>query len=437
MNVPADIWTKVLSLMENDMTATTINTWFDDARAVALEENRFILHTPSNFKRDIILSRYLPAVQKALHELFSADFEITVLGEGELESYSKTEDTSFLPGTEEYTFERFVVGSSNKFAHAAAVSVAENPAKSYNPLFIYGESGLGKTHLLYAIAHRIHHDHPDYRVLYIKGDSFTNELIQAIREGRNQEFREKYRFADVFLMDVVQFIAGKESSQEELFHTFNSLYEAGRQIVFTADRPPKEMLRLDDRLKTRFEWGLPVDIQPPDYETRVAIIKNKAIRRGMNLPDPVLQYIAENITSNVRQIEGTVNKILAFQELMGESVDVDTVIRAMRDMLKDKADFLPSSDVIIEEVSKFYGIEADAIRGQGRTKDTALARQIAMYQIRRITTLSLKEIGREFDNRDHTTVMHSIERIEKLIKTNPEIAEVIKDINANINARYE
>ena len=437
MNVPADIWAKVLSLMENDMTATTINTWFDDARAVALEENRFILHTPSNFKRDIILSRYLPAVQKALHELFSADFEITVLGEGELENYSKTEDTSFLPGTEEYTFERFVVGSSNKFAHAAAVSVAENPAKSYNPLFIYGESGLGKTHLLYAIAHRIHHDHPDYRVLYIKGDSFTNELIQAIREGRNQEFREKYRFADVFLMDDVQFIAGKESSQEEMFHTFNSLYEAGRQIVFTADRPPKEMLRLDDRLKTRFEWGLPVDIQPPDYETRVAIIKNKAIRRGMNLPDPVLQYIAENITSNVRQIEGTVNKILAFQELMGESVDVDTVIRAMRDMLKDKADFLPSSDVIIEEVSKFYGIETDAIRGQGRTKDTALARQIAMYQIRRITTLSLKEIGREFDNRDHTTVMHSIERIEKLIKTNPEIAEVIKDINANINARYE
>ena len=263
MNSPADIWAKVLSLMENDMTATTINTWFDDARAVALEEDRFILHTPSNFKRDIIQSRYLPAVQKALRELFSSDFEVVVLGEGELENFSKTEDAAFLPGTEEYTFERFVVGSSNKFAHAAAVSVAENPAKSYNPLFIYGESGLGKTHLLYAIAHRIHRDHPDYRVVYIKGDSFTNELIQAIREGRNQEFREKYRYADVFLMDDVQFIAGKESSQEEMFHTFNSLYEAGRQIVFTADRPPKEMLRLDDRLKTRFEWGLPVDIQPP------------------------------------------------------------------------------------------------------------------------------------------------------------------------------
>ena len=430
MNFPADIWAKVLSLMETegDMTATTINTWFDDAVPVALEANRFILHTPTNFKRDIIVSRYLPAIQKALHELFSADFEVVVLGEGELEDFGeKKTDELFLPGTEEYTFERFVVGSSNKFAHAAALAVAEHPAQTYNPLFIYGESGLGKTHLLYAIAHKIHQNHPEYRIVYIKGDSFTNELIQAIREGRNPEFREKYRSADVFLMDDVQFIAGRESTQEEMFHTFNTLYEAGRQIVFTADRPPKEMLRLDDRLRTRFEWGLPVDIQPPDYETRVAIIKNKAIRRGMNLPDPVLQYIAENITSNVRQIEGTVNKILAFQELMGESVDV----------VKDKADFLPSPEIIIDEVGKFYGIDPDAIRGQGRTKDTALARQIAMYQIRRMTNLSLKEIGKEFDNRDHTTVMHSIDRIEKLTKQSPEVAEVIKDINANINARYE
>ena len=437
MNSPADIWAKVLSLMEADMTATTINTWFDDARAISLDADKFILYTPSNFKRDIITSRYLPAIQKALRELFSADFQVVVLGEGELESVNKSEDSTFMPGTEEYTFERFVVGSSNKFAHAAALAVAENPAHSYNPLFIYGESGLGKTHLLYAIAHKIHAGHPDYRIVYIKGDSFTNELIQAIREGRNQEFREKYRYADVFLMDDVQFIAGKESSQEEMFHTFNSLYEAGRQIVFTADRPPKEMLRLDDRLRTRFEWGLPVDIQPPDYETRVAIIKNKAIRRGMNLPDPVLQYIADNITSNVRQIEGTVNKILAFQELMGESVDVDMVTRAVRDMFKDKAEFLPSPEVIIDEVSKFYSIDAEALRGQGRTKDTALARQIAMYQIRRMTNLSLKEIGKEFEGRDHTTVMHSIDRIEKLMKNNPEIAEVIKDINANINARYE
>ena len=197
------------------------------------------------------------------------------------------------------------------------------------------------------------------------------------------------------------------------------------------------MLRLDDRLKTRFEWGLPVDIKPPDYETRVAIIKDKAIRRGMNLPEPVLKYIADNITSNVRQIEGTVNKILAFQELMGESVDVKTVTRAVQDMFKEKAEFLPSADVIIEEVCKFYNIDNDALRGQGRTKDTALARQMAMYLIRRMTSLSLKEIGKEFDGRDHTTVMHSIERIENLMKSNAEVAEIIKDLNTNINARYE
>ena len=237
-------------------------------------------------------------------------------------------------------------------------------------------------------------------------------------------------------MDDVQFIAGRDSTQEEMFHTFNTLYEAGRQIVFTADRPPKEMLRLDDRLRTRFEWGLPVDIQPPDYETRVAIIKNKAIRRGMNLPDPVLQYIAENITSNVRQIEGTVNKILAFQELMGESVDVDTVTRAVRDMFRDKAEFLPSPDVIIEEVGKFYGIDSAALRGQGRTRNTALARQIAMYEIRRMTNLSLEDIGREFENRDHSTVLHSINRVEKMMKEQPELTEIIRDITNAVNSAW-
>ena len=439
MNSPADIWARVLSLMEADMTATTIHTWFDDTEAVALEEDRFVLYTPSDFKKDIIAARYLGAVKKALHELFSAEFDVLVLGPGEMEQRRarQKKDDNFLPGTEEYTFERFVVGSSNKFAHAAARAVADHPAQNYNPLFIYGESGLGKTHLLYAIAHTIHNNHPDYRIVYIKGDAFTNELIQAIREGRNQEFREKFRAADVFLMDDVQFIAGKDSTMEEMFHTFNTLYETKKQIVFTADRPPKEMLKLEDRLKTRFEWGLIADIQPPDYETRMAIIKNKAIRMGVELPEPVLQYIAENITANVRQIEGTVNKIMALRDLEGSDIDAATVTRAVRDMFKDPTDILPTSDVIIDEVCKYYSIENDVLRGQGRTKDTALARQIAMFLIREMTNMSLKEIGREFDNRDHTTVLHSPARIEKLKKSNPDIAEVIKDIRANINARYE
>ena len=283
MNSAADIWERVLSLMEQTMTKTTISTWFSDAEPVALEENRFILYIPTDFKKEIVVSRYLPDIKKALYDLFSADLDVVVLGQGEREKYNKRESSAsrFLPGTEEYTFERFVVGNSNKFAHAAAMAVAEHPAERYNPLFIYGEPGLGKTHLLYAIAHTIHNEHPDYRIVYIRGDSFTNELIRAIREGKNQEFRDKYRSADVFLMDDVQFIAGRDSTQEEMFHTFNNLYEEKKQIVFTADRPPKEMLRLEDRLKTRFEWGLLADIQPPDYETRVAIIKNKAIRMGV------------------------------------------------------------------------------------------------------------------------------------------------------------
>lgn len=439
MNSANEIWGKILALMEKEVTATTIGTWFDDAVAVALEENRFVLYTPSEFKKEIIEGRYIPVMKKALYELFSADFDVQVLGDEEMERYEAPADKPgrFLPGTEEYTFERFVVGNSNKFAHAAAVAVADNPGQSYNPLFIYGESGLGKTHLLYAIARTIHKNHPDYRIIYIRGDAFTNELIHAIREGRNQEFRDKYRSADVFLMDDVQFIAGRDSTQEEMFHTFNTLYEEKKQIVFTSDRPPKEMLRLEDRLKTRFEWGLLADILPPDYETRMAIIKNKAIRMGVELPEEVLTYVAENITANVRQIEGTVNKILAYRDLLGNSVDSGTVTRAVRDMFKDPTDILPSAEVIIEEVCKFYNIDDEALRGQGRTKDTAQARQIAMYLIRNMTSLSLKEIGREFENRDHSTVLHSIERIEKMKKQRPEVAEVLKDIKTNINTRYE
>ena len=438
MNPAAEVWEKVKALMGSEMTATTLNTWFDDTTAVSLEEDRFILYSPTKFKRDIIAARYAAPIQNALHELFSANFQVTVLTEGELDSLQEeSKRPSFLPGTEEYTFDRFVVGASNKFAHAAARKVADNPGENYNPLFIFGNSGLGKTHLLYSIAHTIHANHPEYKIIYVKGDSFTNELISAIREGRNQEFRDKYRGADVFLMDDVQFIAGRDSTQEEMFHTFNTLYELKKQIVFTSDRPPKEMLRLEDRLKTRFEWGLLADIVPPDYETRMAIIKNKSIRMGMDLPDYIIQLIAENITANVRQIEGTVNKIMAYQDLNGDTVDKNTVIRAVKDIFKEKSDILPTADVIIEEVCKFYNLEPSILRGQGRSKDISLARQIAMYQIRRMTNLSLKEIGKEFEGRDHTTVMHSNDRVEKLMKSNPEIAEIIKDLNTNINARYD
>ena len=439
VNTAANIWNRVLSLLEQSMTSTTISTWFSEAEPVSLDETRFTLYIPTDFKREVISARYLPEIKKALYDLFSADLEVQLLDEPGRKALEQgmEADSGFLPGTENYTFDRFIVGSSNEFAHAAALSVATNPGRSYNPLFIHGESGLGKTHLLYAIAHTIHRDHPDYRIVYIRGDAFTNELIKAIREGKNQEFREKYRSTDVFLMDDVQFIAGRDSTQEEMFHTFNTLYEEKKQIVFTADRPPKEMARLEDRLKTRFEWGLLADIQSPDYETRMAIIKNKAIRLGIELPEEALKYIAENITANVRQIEGTVNKILAYRDLLGKDVDEESVTRAVRDMFKDTSDILPTPDVIIEEVCRFYDIEEPTLRGQGRTKETAKARQIAMYLIRNMTQLSLKDIGKEFENRDHSTVLHSIDRIELLRKSDPSVAEIIKDIRTNINVRYE
>lgn len=439
MNSAADVWEKVLVLMQADMTAVTINTWFDDVQAVALEDTRLVLYSPTEFKRNIIASRYVPVVQKALRELFSFEFQVEVLDDAGMERYRQDKtDERFLPGSEQYTFENFVVGSPNKFAYNAARAVADAPGLSYNPLFIYGQSGLGKTHLLYAIAHKVHENHPDYKVVYIKSEDFVNELITNLRrqEYYMQEFRDKYRNVDLFLMDDVQFIAGKDRSEEELFHTFNTLHEQKKQIVFTSDRPPQEMLRMEERLKTRFEWGLPVDIQPPDYETRVAIIKNKAVSRGINIPDPVLNYVADNITANVRQIEGVVNKILALHELMGEQVDVETTIRAVRDILRQKADFLPSADVIIQEVARYYEMDSETLRGQSQNKETATARNVAMYIIREMTNLSLQEIGKEFGGRHHSTVLNSINRVEKMMKEQPELSEIIRDITTAVNGAY-
>ena len=439
MNSAADVWEKVLVLMQAEMTAVTINTWFDDVQAVALEDTRLVLYSPTEFKRNIISSRYVPTIQKALRELFSFDFQVEILDEAGMERYRQDQsDDRFLAGSEQYTFENFVVGSSNKFAYNAARAVAEAPGMSYNPLFIYGQSGLGKTHLLYAIAHKVHENHPEYRVVYIKSEDFVNELITNLRrqEYYMQEFRDKYRNVDLFLMDDVQFIAGKDRSEEELFHTFNTLHEQKKQIVFTSDRPPQEMLRMEERLKTRFEWGLSVDIQPPDYETRVAIIKNKAINRGISIPDPVLNYVADNITANVRQIEGVVNKILALHELMGEQVDVETTIRAVRDILRQKADFLPSADVIIQEVARYYEMDSETLRGQSQNKETATARNVAMYIIREMTNLSLQEIGKEFGGRHHSTVLNSINRVEKMMKQQPEMSEIIRDITTVVNGAY-
>lgn len=435
MNSAADVWNKVLKILGNELTSTAIATWFDDCQAVEIKDNRFVIHTPSNFKKDVIEGRFIGSVKSALKELFSGDFDVLVLGDGELDSFNVKTTQEFDSSEEEFTFERFVVGNSNKFAHAAAKAVAEGQIKNFNPLFIYGESGLGKTHLLHAIRHAVSQKHPDYNIVYVKGDDFTNELILALQVGKNVEFREKYRGADLFLMDDIQFIAGKIQTQEEFFHTFNTLYEANRQIVFTSDRPPNEMTRLEDRLKTRFESGLLADIQPPDYETRMAIIKNKAQQLGLFLPDDVSTYIAENMTSNVRQIEGAVKKVMAYRDLMNDSITVSSVSKAIKDMLKEKAEYIPTSDLIIDETAKYYSLTSDDLRGQRRTRNTALARQISMYLIRKITNLSLKDIGDLYEGRDHTTVLSSIRRVEENMKSSTAFSQIIKDITANINSR--
>lgn len=440
MNTAQEIWKKALLVLAEQLTSTTIHTWFGDAYAVALEGDTLILCEPEEFKRKIIEQRYKDNVEKALSELFSQDFSLKLVDEASAKRWETGEmEKPFMPGTEDYTFDKFVVGASNRFAYNAAKKVAENPGKSYNPLFVYGASGLGKTHLLYAIAHAIHAQHPEWRILYVKSETFVNELIETLRsqERYTEAFRKKYREVDVFLMDDVQFIAGKNSSEEELFHTFNTLHEQKKQIVFTSDRPPQEMLRLEERLKTRFEWGLAADIQPPDYETRVAIVKNKAIARGVQLPDSVLQYVAENITANVRQIEGTVSKLVAMHELEGAQINVDNVIRALRDMLSSKTEFMPSPDLIISEVAQFYNIEPEVIRGEGQSKNISAARNVAMYLIRNMNGLNLQEIGAIFNNRHYSTVISSIKRVESLLKTDPDLGEIIRDLKSSINGKFE
>jgi len=434
MNSAAEVWKKVLSIMGQSLSSVTLKTWFEVVEPVALDGTRLIIYSPDEFGRTNIRTYYIPIIQKALFELFSFDFEVEVLDEIGLKDYNSEKTDEPLSFSEQYTFENFVVGSTNKFAYNAALAVAEDRGINYNPLFIYGQSGLGKTHLLCAIANRMRKAHPNYKILYIKSEDFVNELIINLRRGADmQEFRTKYRNVDLFLMDDVQFLAGKDSSEEELFHTFNALHENNKKIVFTSDRPPQEMLRMEERLKTRFEWGLPVDIQPPDYETRVAIIKNKAVNRGINIPNAVLNYVAENITANVRQIEGVVNKILALQELMGERVDVDTTIRAVRDILRDTANYLPSADLIIQEVARFYDMDSETLRGQSQSKEVTTARNVAMYIIREMTKLSLNDIGQEFGGRHHSTVLNSINRVEKMKKEEPEFSEIVRDITTAVN----
>ena len=437
MNSITDVWNSVLDILRQSVTETAMNTWFSDCEPVELRDGCLTVCVPNEFKRGIISSRFADSIRQALRDLFSGNFELTILTREEFEELEgdvPEDGVTDLPEMAGYTFDRFVVGPSNKFAHAAAVAVSEKPGTAYNPLFIYGNSGLGKTHLLLAIGQAIHHSNPEAKIAYIKGDEFTNQMIASVREGTAEEFRTKYRGVDLFLMDDVQFIAGKQATQEEFFHTYNNIYEAGHQIVITSDRPPIEMTKLDDRLRTRFESGLMCDVQPPDMETRIAIIRNKASQLCMNLSDEVVEYIAASLTTNVRQIEGVVNRLTAYKDLLDDNITIESVKRALKDVIR-MGDYIPTPDVIIEETARFFSLSSEDLRGQNRSKNTAKARQISMYLIRTITNLPLVEIGKEYEGRNHTTVLSSIRKVENLLRADPDMSSIVRDISSNINAR--
>ena len=431
----AFVWAKVLSYMEDRLSAVTVSAWFDDAEVVELTEERLVIYSPDEFRREMIRRRCSSYIQDALKEIFNSDAKLVVFDDAELEAFrNKEKKGTSMDFNPQFSFESFVVGPSNRFAHGAAIAVATHPGQAYNPLFIYGPPGVGKTHLLYAIANGIRKQNPDANIVYIKGDQFTIELIQAIQTGKNIEFRSKYREADLFLIDDVQFIAGKESTQEEFFHTFNKLYEEHKQIVMTSDRKPSDMLTLEDRLRSRFEWGLMADIQPPDYETRMAILRTKAHQLGLDLSDEVCNYIAINVTSNVRQIEGTVKKIMAYRDLNNMPLDLPNISRVIADMFKVEGNALPTPNLIISQVCKFYNVDEVILRGSQKNKGISEARQVAMYLVRQLTNLSLPDIGQEFA-RDHSTVLYAIRKVELEIKKgNEALQNNIRDITANINS---
>ena len=428
----AYVWAKILGYLEERLTSVTVSGWFDDAEVVELNEEQLVIYSPSDFRRDFIRRRCTDYIQDALKDIFNSDAKLVVLDDKERQE--KKEQGGVLEFNPQFTFDNFVVGPTNSFSYNAALAVANNPGVTYNPLFLYGPPGVGKTHLLYAIANKVRRKNPDAKIVYIKGDQFINELISAIKSGNNLAFRTKYREADLFLVDDIQFIAGKDSTQDEFFHTFNALHERNKQIVMTSDRKPSDMLTLEARLRSRFESGLLSSIAAPDYETRMAIIKTKANSLGLDLADDVCNYIAINVTNNVRQIEGTVKKIMAYRDINKMPLDLPNVSRAIEDMFKAEGNALPTPSLIISQVCKFYSVDDSVIRGTQKNKAAVEARHMAVYLIRELTNLSTTSIGKEL-GKDHTTILYSCDKIKYALQAGDvNLQNHVRDITANINS---
>ncbi|WP_462410036.1 chromosomal replication initiator protein DnaA [Neobacillus sp. Marseille-QA0830] len=439
----ADLWHAALANIEKKISKPSFDTWLKSTKAHSLQGDLLVVTAPNEFARDWLEERYSQLISGILYEITGEELAVKFIipqnpKEEEFEipapaKKGKKDDdhTDFPPSVliPKYTFDTFVIGSGNRFAHAASLAVAEAPAKAYNPLFIYGGVGLGKTHLMHAIGHYVLEHNPSAKVVYLSSEKFTNEFINSIRDNKAENFRNKYRNVDVLLIDDIQFLAGKESTQEEFFHTFNSLHEESKQIVISSDRPPREIPTLEDRLRSRFEWGLITDITPPDLETRIAILRKKAKADGLDIPNEVMLYIANQIDSNIRELEGALIRVVAYSSLINKDINADLAAEALKDIIPSSKPKVITIHEIQKVVGEHYSIKLEDFKAKKRTKSIAFPRQIAMYLSRELTDYSLPKIGEEFGGRDHTTVIHAHEKISKLLQTDPQLQKQMKELN--------
>ena len=443
MEIVQDKWKEIQQRVRDDRELSEISftAWFEQLTIPSVEDNLITILVPSEkIGLDYLSKNYTLPIKVAIAEITGVNYEIRFILPEEVKQEkapAPVQKNLYVPNLNpKYTFDTFVVGSNNKFAHAASLAVAESPGEIYNPLFLYGGVGLGKTHLMHSIAHFILQKNPSSRILYVTSEEFTNELIETIRNGNNSamsKFREKYRNIDVLLVDDIQFIIGKESTQEEFFHTFNSLHSAKKQIIISSDKPPKDMEILEERFRSRFEWGLIADITLPDYETRMAILHKKEELEGYNISEEVINYIATNINSNIRELEGAFNKVMASSKLEKKEVTLELAEQALKDIISPNEQKVITPDYIISVVAEHYHVTVTELCGNKRSSKIVMPRQIAMYLCREILDTSLKTIGKNLGNRDHTTVMHGIEKIENELKTNENLKNSIDIFKKKIN----
>ncbi len=436
------VWNEVLEIMAAELAKPSFDAWLKNSRPVQLDGNALYIEFPNEFTKDWVEARYANPLRKTLRQVVNRNWDIKFIipkGIKTLTTAVVTEPEEPKPAVSEpqarssvlnhrYTFDSFVVGNSNRFAHAASLAVAEGPAKAYNPLFLYGGVGLGKTHLMHAIGHHALAYNSNISVVYVTSETFTNDLITAIGKKSMVDFRNKYRNVDVLLIDDIQFVAGKESTQEEFFHTFNALYEANRQLVISSDRPPRDIPTLEERLRSRFEWGLITDIQAPDLETRIAILKKKADLENQVISPEVLNYIATHIQSNIRELEGALVRVTAYANLHNTPITLEVVTDALKDIITAPAAKPITIPLIQEVVADHFGIKVSDMKSRRRTRNITFPRHIAMYLAREMTEGSLPEIGTEFGGRDHTTVIHAYDKIESQIKLDPSLQSTVKEL---------